>query len=323
MSNMERCIGVDIGGTNITLGVVEEGRKIICKKSIKTRPARAYSEICADIIYLIRDAIKSYVGIRTVGIGCPGCCDQDKGIVYAANNLGWHDVNLKADIENSAGIDGIMVSVENDANAAAYGEYLAGAARGASSAVVITLGTGVGSGIIFNGEIFHGERFEGGELGHIVIDINGPKCSCGRNGCFETFSSITGLIRMTNEAILNNPGSKIKELAEKAGRISARTAFDAAKSGDEAARAVIESYIRYLACGVANVINIFRPECVCIGGGISNEGENLLAPLRKEVKSQIFAGYSDFETKIVACELNNDAGVIGAAILGCKLNKLN
>lgn len=317
--NMKHYLGIDIGGTNISAGVVDESFTLLSKEKVKTLNERPYSEVLEDIISVAKSAVSSagitLDEIESIGIGCPGTCNRETGYVEYANNLHWENVPLSADIEKALGKPCFF---DNDANVAAYGEYLAGAAKGAKNAVVITLGTGVGAGIIINGEIYSGSNFAGAEIGHTVIVFDGAQCSCGRKGCFEAYSSATGLIRMTKEAAQKNPASLIKELAEADGKYSARTAFNAAKLHDETGAEVVESYIKYLACGIANTINIFQPDILCIGGGVCNEGDNLLIPLKKLVAENIYSKNSTKNTEIVICSLGNNAGIIGAAMLGKK-----
>lgn len=209
------------------------------------------------------------------------------------------------------------VFVENDANAAAYGEFVAGAAKGANNAVCITLGTGVGGGIVIDGKIYAGSNFAGAEIGHTVISVDGPQCTCGRKGCFEVFSSATGLIRMTKESMAQNPDSSMHKLvAERGGKVSARIAFDAMRLGDAAAKAVVDDFIKYLAAGITNTINIFQPDILCIGGGVCNEGDALLLPVKELVAKEVYTRNSKQNTEIVIAKLGNDAGIIGAAFLG-------
>ncbi len=320
---MKYFVGIDIGGTNISTGVVDETYKIVGRGKIKTGIGRSYEEILADIIETVRlalaDADIDLEEVKSIGIGCPGTCNTETGIVEYSNNLRWNNVPLVADIEKAFGK---KTYFDNDANVAAYGEYLAGAAKGAKNAIIITLGTGVGAGIIINGKIFSGSNFAGGEIGHTVIVVDGYECSCGRKGCFEAYSSATGLIRMTKEAAENHPESKICQLVEADGKISARTAFNAAKMLDDVGQAVVDRYIKHLACGITNTINIFQPDILCIGGGVCNEGDNLLIPLKKEVAKGIYSKNSAKNTEICICSLGNDAGIIGAAMLG-KMNEGN
>ena len=309
-------IGIDIGGTNIACGVVDEDCRIIAKAKVKTNAPRLYGEILADIVKSVRMACEE-AGINpseaeTMGMGCPGTCNQQSGVVEYSNNLGFVNVPLRTDIEREFGV---KTYFDNDANAAAYGEYVAGAAKGSRSAVVITLGTGVGSGIIIDGKIYSGSNFAGGEIGHTVIVMEGLACTCGRRGCFEAYSSATGLIKMTAEAAELNPSSITAEIIRKDGRVSARTAYAAMKQGDATGKAITDRYVKYLACGIANTINIFQPDILCIGGGVCNEGDTLLIPLRKLVSEQIYSKNSNKNTEIEICRLGNDAGIIGAAML--------
>lgn len=315
-------IGVDVGGTNIACGVVGEDGKIIARSKVKTNdrgkgafPA-SYDSVLESIKNAVRTACEN-AGITadkasSIGIGCPGLCNSETGVVEYTSNLGFVNVPLRADMESEFGLP---VYLENDANAAAFGEFTAGAAKGAESAVVITLGTGVGSGIIIDGKIYRGANFAGGEIGHTVIVVDGLPCNCGRKGCFEAYSSATGLVRMTNEASEKNPGSLISRIIREDGKVSARTAYKAMKAGDPVGREVTERYIKYLSCGIANVINTFQPDILCIGGGVCNEGETLLTPLKAAVAEQIYSKNSTKNTEIVICSLGNDAGIIGAAML--------
>lgn len=314
---MKYYIGVDIGGTNISTGVVNDNYEIVGRGKIKTGTGRPYEEVIKDIFESVRlavaDAKIELDEVKWIGLGCPGTCNTETGVVEYSNNLRWLNAPLVADIEKEFGK---KTYFDNDANVAAYGEYLAGAAKGAKNAVIITLGTGVGAGIIIGGKIFSGSNFAGGEIGHTVIVVDGYECSCGRKGCFEAYSSATGLIRMTCEAAEANPESKICQLVEADGRISARTAFNAAKMLDDVGQAVVDRYIKHLACGITNTINVFQPDILCIGGGVCNEGDNLLVPLKEGVKKNVYSKNSSKNTEICICKLGNDAGIIGAAMLG-------
>ena len=255
--------------------------------------------------------------LASIGIGCPGTCNQATGVVEYSNNLGFVNAPLRTDIESKFSVPTYL---GNDADAAAYGEYCAGAAKGAGSAVVITLGTGVGSGIIIDGKIYSGSNFAGGEIGHTVIEVDGRPCTCGRKGCFEAYSSATGLVNTTREYAEKFPDSLMAELIKNEGKVSARTAYIAMKQGDEAGKLVTDLYVKYLAVGITNVINIFQPDILCIGGGVCNEGDTLLVPLKKAVAEQVYSKRSAKNTEIVICSLGNDAGIIGAAMLhrSCK-----
>ena len=314
---MKYYIGIDLGGTNIKAGVVNENYEIIAKATTKTLLPRPAEEICADMAKVSLEAVEqaglTLDDIESVGIGTPGTANSETGIIEYSNNLGF--LNLPVVEIMQKHIDK-PVYVENDANAAAYGEYVAGAAKGANDAVCITLGTGVGGGIIINGKIYSGFNFAGAEIGHTVVDPNGPECTCGRKGCFEVFSSATGLVRMTKEAMLEDKSSVMWQMNEEDGKVSARTAFNAMRAGDRAGKAVVDKYIKYLACGITNTINIFQPDILCIGGGVCNEGDPLLLPLKEIVAKEVYTKNSAKNTEIVIAKLGNDAGIIGAAFLG-------
>jgi glucokinase len=315
---MKHYIGIDLGGTNIVAGVVDENYRIITKATTKTNCPRPEKEIAADMANVALEALKkaclSIDDIEWIGIGTPGIANSETGIIEYSNNLGF---------ENTPMVDYIReyidkpVFIENDANAAAYGEFVAGAAKGAANAVCITLGTGVGGGIVVDGKIYSGSNFAGAEIGHTVIEVDGAQCSCGRKGCFEAYSSATGLIRMTKEAMYADKESKMWQMTEeRGGKVSARTAFDCMREGDKSAKEVTEKYIKYLAAGITNTINIFQPDILCIGGGVCNEGDALLLPVKKLVKEEVYTRNSPKNTEIVIAKLGNDAGIIGAAFLG-------
>ena len=207
--------------------------------------------------------------------------------------------------------------MENDANAAAYGEAVAGAAKGTQTSVTVTLGTGVGGGIIIDGKVFSGWNSFGAELGHMVIVKDGRRCTCGRKGCWEAYASVSGLIYQTKLAMIDHADSAMWEIVGgDIKQVNGRTAFDAMRSGDPVAKAVCDKYIEYIACGAANVVNIFQPEVLVFGGGISKEGETLLGPMRPLIREFDYARFGGRQTKIVAAKLGRDAGIIGAAFLG-------
>lgn len=313
-------IGVDIGGTNTACGIVDDECNIIARSKVKTSPSAEGAPKYADAVSEIKRAVREacdLAGIspseaHSIGIGCPGICNSDLGVVEYASNLEFDNAPVKADMEAEFGIP---VYLDNDANCAAFGEFVAGAAKGSRSAVVITLGTGVGSGIIIDGKIYHGANFAGGEIGHTVIVLDGLPCSCGRRGCFEAYSSATGLVRMTTQASELNPDSIMTRMIRDEGKVSARTAYNAMKQGDPVGKAVTDQYIKYLACGIANVINTFQPDILCIGGGVCNEGDPLMIPLRAAVAEQVYSRNSSKNTKLEVCRLANEAGIIGAAML--------
>ena len=319
---MTMYIGVDIGGTNIAAGIVDGDGKITARAKASTLPSRGARAVIEDSSRLCRD-LASRAGLKPkdiggVGVAVPGSVDPREGIVLFAPNIPFENTPVAGWMRESLGCP---VFVENDANAAALGEVRAGAARGCSSALVVTLGTGVGGGVILDGKVYSGFNGAGGEVGHMVIEAGGRLCGCGREGCWEMYSSATGLIRMTREAIEKHPDSVMCEMTAELGKVSGKTAFKAARQGDAAGQAVVDMYIRYLAIGIGNVINIFQPEMLCIGGGVCNEGEHLMNPLLKAVGREQFKG-GDKTTKICVAKLGNDAGIIGAAML-CEQSKTN
>ena len=311
-------LGIDLGGTNIAAAVVDENYKIIGTGKVKTNCPRPAEEIAEDMYKAGMMAVEScglkLDDIAEVGVGAPGSVNPKDGFICYSNNLGFVNLPLGEMLEKKFGR---KVFLENDANAAAYGEQLAGAGKGTRQFVAITLGTGVGGGVIINGHILSGMNSAGGELGHAVIVKDGEPCTCGRNGCWEAYASATALIRQTKAAMLNDKQSKMWEIVD--GDIEAvngRTAFDGMRAGDETATAVVKAYCDYVACGLANVINIFQPEVICIGGGISKEGETLVAPIREYVERERYSKNVEKQTVIKAATLGNDAGIIGAAFLG-------
>lgn len=315
---MKYYIGIDLGGTNIVAGVVNENFEIIAKESTKTKLPRPAEEIVADMVMVSKKAVETagltMDQIESVGVGCPGTANKKTGIIEYSNNLRFENLPLVELMEK--GLDK-KVYIENDANAAAYGEYLAGAGKGCNSMVAITLGTGVGSGIILDGKILTGFAYAGAELGHGVIVAHGRPCTCGREGCLEAYASATGLIISTKEAMEANKDSVMWELCENdLANVNGRTAFDAMRKNDPAGSKVVDDYIDYLAIGVANFVNAFQPEVLCIGGGICKEGDTLIKPLVAKVTPQTYARKEENRTKIMVAKLGNDAGVIGAAMLG-------
>ena len=314
---MKYYVGIDLGGTNIVAGVVDENYNIIAKASTKTNCPRPDKEIADDMAKMALEAVQnaklSINDIEWIGVGTPGIANSATGIIEYSNNLGFKNTPMVKYIQET--IDK-PVFIENDANAAAYGEYVAGAAKGAKNAVCITLGTGVGGGIIIDGKIYSGSNFAGAEIGHTVVHFGGAQCSCGRKGCFEAYSSATGLIRMTKESMAEHPDSIMNKMAEEKGKVSARTAFDCMRKGDKYAKEVVDTYIAYLSAGITNTINIFQPDVLCIGGGVCNEGDALLIPVKELVKNEVYTRNSEKNTEIVIAKLGNDAGIIGAAFLG-------
>ena len=310
-------ICVDLGGTNIAVGVIDENYNIIGRGKMKTntpRPAEAImKDIVAAVDLAIADAKITRADVASVGIGTPGTVNRETGMIEYANNLQFNKVPA---VEILKSMFDVKYLLENDANCAALGEALAGAGVGKKSFVAVTLGTGVGGGIVMDGQVISGCNGAGGELGHMVIQMEGEACNCGRIGCWERYASATALVRQTKEKMKACPDSYMWKLCggvlENAG---GRTAFDAMRAGDEAGKAVVDAYIRYVAVGTVNIINMLQPEMICFGGGISNEGETLLEPVRAFVEANRYSRYCDVQTEICRATLGNDAGIIGAALL--------
>lgn len=307
-------IGIDFGGTNIAAGLVDEQGEIICKLSTPTLTQRPVEEMIDDMICLCHE-LTSKAGcgmddIEAVGIGCPGTIDNKNGVVVYANNISMTNVKLAEMIQSRINKP---VNIENDANAAALGEYIVNG-NNAKSFVFITLGTGVGGGVIIDGRLYRGFNSAGGEMGHIIVESeNGLPCTCGNRGCWEVYASATALISQTKEEIKKDSNTLMRKWMRENGKITGRTAFDCAKQGDRTAQFVVEQYIKRIGNGLISILNIFQPERIVIGGGISYEGEYLLKPLRKYVYAGDYNKYRE-KTKIEAATLFNDAGIIGAAL---------
>lgn len=311
-------VGVDLGGTNIVAGVIDDDYKIISKSKLKTNVPRPAEEIFDDIATCVERAVESagldLREIQSIGIGTPGSVDKVDGVIQFANNLYFENVHIVEYLDKK--FPTITIRIENDANCAALGEAIAGAGKGRSSFIAVTLGTGVGGGYILNGRLVTGCNGAGGEFGHTVIKFDGIDCNCGRRGCWECYASATALVNQTKEAMLANKNSLMWKKADgKIENVNGRTAFDAMRDGDEAAKKVVDTYIGYIAVGTINLINELQPELICFGGGISNEKENLLAPLRKSIDKFRYSRYADTQTEICSAVLGNDAGIIGAALV--------
>ena len=310
---MNHHIGIDLGGTFIKFGAVGESGNILKKDKIPTPAGCDYMATVSAIAEAVKGMIADMGVPESVGIGCPGVIDGEHGMVVTGGNLGWETKPLAEDLGS---LLGISATLANDANAAAYGEYMCGAGKEYRSIVLITLGTGVGGGVIFGGKLFTGELGAGAELGHTVICLDGEPCSCGRRGCFEAYASASALVRQTRNAMIAHPESKMWELCKgSADNADGRTAFDGMRLDDKTAKAVVERYLNYLAEGIANIVNVFRPQAVLIGGGISAEGEALTLPLQEMVDTKILGHGRYAPVTIRAASLGNDAGLVGAAML--------
>jgi len=309
-------IGIDLGGTNIAAGLVDDQYHIIEKMSIPTHSERSAEEIIDDMAKLSMKLADATVGrdqIGWIGIGIPGSVSKADGVVLHCVNVPFEMSPVRERIQK---LWNVPVYIDNDANAAALGEVYAGAAAGCDNSITVTLGTGVGGGIIIDKKIYAGFNDNGAEVGHMVIHKGGVQCNCGRCGCWETYASVNALIRQTKVAMAEHPESMMWEgLDRNNPHVSGKTSFVAAKKGDAAALKVVEKYFEYVAEGMTNLINIFQPEVLCIGGAISKEGDYLLNPVKKLIERDRFTRYCS-QTEIRICKLGNDAGIIGAAVLG-------
>lgn len=314
-------IGIDVGGTNLVAGVVDEENRIIARAKRKTAASASADKLCDDLVALAHEAAENaglkYGEVYDIGIGFPGAVDRRRGVVLYTPNAPFLDTPIRERFRKSWNVP---VYVGNDANCASLGEYYAGAARGKNSAVVVTLGTGVGVGAVVEGQSFLGLNGSGMEGGHMVIVVDGTPCNCGRRGCWEQYASATALKRLTREVMARSPGSAMWQMCQDSlENVGGRTAFQAARGGDEAGRQVVGLYLKYLAAGLTNLVNIFQPEILCLGGGVSNEADDLfLDPLRDLVAGERYNSRQKDapQTLLVKCQLGNDAGIIGAALLG-------
>ncbi len=312
-------MGIDLGGTNIACAVVNEQFEIIARGKIPTGAHRTGEEVIADMAKICRETMeKANLNVEDfayAGIATPGIADNETGEVVYANNLHFRHFPIAKILQSHLPFKKVLIA--NDANAAALGEAVAGSAKGIGSALFITLGTGVGGGVILDHKIFTGFNCAGAELGHMVIRQNGRPCSCGRKGCWEAYSSATALIKYTKEIMRKNRDSSMWNIVEgDLSKVDGRTAFDASRQEDAAAKKVVSWYIEHLATGLTNMINIFQPEILCIGGGICGEGDYLLRPLKAIIEQNQYGSGIVAQTELRIASLGNDAGIIGAAVLG-------
>lgn len=307
-------IGIDLGGTFIKGGIVDVTGNIIVSDKVPTEREKGadgvalnISNLCKTLLASVNMSSSDIVG---VGIGAPGMIDSTGGNVIFSANLGWENFAISEEVEKRVGLP---VRIANDANAAALGETKFGCGRNFDNTVMLTLGTGVGGGIVIDGKLFEGNMSAGAELGHSVIVAGGESCTCGRRGCLEAYASATALIRDTKRAMEANKDSKMWQIGS-IDRVSGETAF-AYKDSDTAAKAVVDGYIEKLAVGITNIANEFRPEAVILGGGVCAEGDVLIKPLQELVDKEIFAGSKGPRVKIITATLGNSAGLLGAAAL--------
>ena len=305
-------IGIDLGGTNIAVGVVDSDYHLVAEADVPAGAQRPAEQVVADMCRAVELALdKAGLTARdcaSIGVGAPGTCDPDRGVVVCAYNLGWFHVPVCAMLTAHFGLP---ARLSNDANCAALAETVAGAAVGCRNMILITLGTGVGGGIILDGKIVSGLGGAGGEPGHSLLVLDGEPCTCGRRGCWEAYASATALIRQGKRAAAAHPDSLLNDYPA----LTGRDVFNAADRGDAAAQAVLERYYVYVAAGITDLVNTLAPEMVLIGGGISRQGERLLAPVRRYVSANCFGGEQRPQPVLRAAQLGNEAGIIGAAAL--------
>ena len=307
-------IGIDLGGTNVAAGLVSREGEVLGRASVPT-PRGAEAVAVAIEEAARQSAWAAGVPLEkaaSVGLTAPGTIDPGAGVVHRAVNMGLENVPLSELVTARLGLP---CTLENDANAAALGEYVAGAGRGFRSLMAVTLGTGVGAGAVLEGKLYTGFNYAALEAGHTVIRQGGRQCNCGRRGCWETYASATGLIRTTREAMEANRDSALWQYAPTLEQVSGKTAFDAAQAGDPSAQAVLGRYVEDLACGMINLINLFQPEVLCVSGGVARQGERLLAPVRAVLDREEYTRQGPARTQLRIAQLGDDAGVIGAALV--------
>lgn len=310
----EYYVGIDFGGMSAKAGLFDKNSKMLAKDTVKTSKDDNYVTTVAKMAQLVKKLCEEndvpIKSVRRIGLASPGVIDSKEGIVVRWGNYNWSDKPLARDMSEAVGAE---VRVVNDANAAAYGEAIYGAAKAYKNSIFITLGTGIGSGIIIDGKLFEGVRGAGAEAGHMVIQVGGVPCGCGRKGCFEQYASASALIRDTKRAMFENKESIMWRMTGgDPENVDGKTAFAASREGDAAAQTVVKNYIVYLGEGILNLVSIFRPEAVILGGGVCNEGEYLLAPLRKYVAERLYVGCDKVPLTLNRAALGNDAGIYGA-----------
>ncbi len=314
MKTLRKYVGIDLGGTFIKGGIVDELGNVLREGKVPTESEKGGDRVATNIANLAKTLLAE-AGLTTedvvgLGMGVPGMIDSKAGNVIFSNNLCWTDFRVG---EKVASLTGLQVKIANDANVATLGEVKFGAAKAYNDVVMLTLGTGVGGGIVVDGKLIEGNQGAGAELGHSVIEMNGEQCTCGRKGCLEAYASATAIIRDTKRAMEAHKDSKMWEIGS-VDKVTGKTAFDY-KECDPYAKAVVDRYIEALACGITNFANVFRPEAVLLGGGVCAQGEALVKPLQELVNRDIFAGTKGPQVPILIAELENSAGVLGAAAL--------
>lgn len=310
-------MGIDFGGTSIVTGLVDENKTIVDRVSVRTRVPRPIEEMADDMADMVRTLMERNGvrkdEIRSVGVGVPCTANEETGHMEDANNLGFDDVAFAPLLEEKLGLP---VRIGNDANAAAWGEYMAGDYP-EDSMLMVTLGTGIGGGIILNRKLWSGVNYAAGEFGHMTLCMGGVPCTCGRRGCFEAYGSATALASQARGRMAVDKNTILWQLCGgDPMQVEAKTVFDGAWAGDTACMELVDRYTDYLAEGIASLINIFQPALVCVGGGVSRAGDKLLTPLRKKTAEKIYSRNAKRNARIVLAQLGNDAGILGAALLG-------
>lgn len=306
-------IGVDLGGTKIATGLLDPTGSLLARSQKATAGLRSSEEVIATIVETIKE-VRGQRDIGGIGVASPGMVDSKNGIILNGVNLpDWDGISLQSELEERLGIS---VRLINDANAAAWGEYIYGAGRGSQSMVYVTLSTGIGSGLVLDGRLFLGTSSFAGELGHTVVDPHGALCGCGQRGCWETFASGTAIARIAHEAIAKSAAaSQMNLLADEEGvPVSAKHVFQAAGKGDALAGEVLEQIIHYTGLGLMNIIHSFNPDCIVIGGGVSRAGAAFFEPLLKKTEELVMEPYRG-TFAIKPAELKDDVGIIGAGAL--------
>ncbi len=309
-------IGVDIGGMSIKAGIVDLNGKIVQKESVKTNAKNGAEPFLKDIKSLLTDLLnfanKNNYVIGGIGFGVPGVVNNRLGTIDYACNLNLYNVPLKDYLKEL----NLPIFVSNDANVAALAEQRWGVARGYNDVVMVTLGTGIGGGIVIDNKLFEGYEGKGAEIGHSVIVVDGQECGCGRHGCFEAYASASALLRYTKEIMEKNKDSMMWEYCEnKIENVNGLTSFECAKKGDKAANKVVDLYIKYLGEGLLNICNIFRPQAIVLGGGVSNQKDYLKDKVQKYLEDRWYGYHETPRVEVLIAELKNDAGIIGAATL--------
>lgn len=317
MSEIEKraAVGIDLGGTAVKIGIVNASYQILAQTSIPTGAGRPYEEVIADMgetaAALLAENGFAMADCAGAGVGSPGTIDSQNGVVLYSNNIRWDNVPLAKELQKYLPVP---VSVQNDANCAALGEVLCGAAEGCRSAVFLTLGTGVGGGIVIDGKIFEGGHPGGAELGHVKCGSERRRCTCGRYDCFEAYASATALIHDARQMAGQHHDSLLWELCgHDLEKMNAKMPFDAADAGDSCGRMLVDSYIGYLADGITDFANIFRPDIIVLGGGVCAQGEKLTKPLNQYLQENCFGNTVAYVPRVVVAKNGNQAGMIGAA----------